>query len=64
MNGWSSAALLTAGWTLIVWAVAEALQAPWVWLLGVGIALLAGGAVLLLGRGREASNATAGRRHA
>lgn len=64
MNGWSTAALLLGGWSLVVWGIAEALQAPWVWLLGVGIALLAAGVVLLLVLVSEARNATEGRRHA
>jgi hypothetical protein len=64
MNGWSTATLLLTGWSLVVWGIAEAVQAHWVWLLGVGIALLAGGAVLLLVLVSEARNATEGRRHA
>jgi hypothetical protein len=65
MNGWSSGALLVAGWALVVWAAAEAIQARWVWLLGLGLALLAGGAVLLLVLVSEARNdETEGPRHA
>jgi len=64
VNGWTTATLFSAGWGLVTWAVAEATGEWWVWLLGVGIALLAGGAVLLLVLVSEARNTPEGRRHA
>jgi uncharacterized integral membrane protein len=56
MNGWSVTVLLGIGWALVVWATAEATAALWVWPLGVGIALLVCGGVLLLVLVSEARN--------
>jgi hypothetical protein len=63
MNGWSAALLLLAGWSLVTWAVAEAADARWPWLLGAGVALLVAGAVLFLALVSEARNNPEGRRH-
>lgn len=64
MNGWSTAALLLAGWSLVTWAWAEAVSAWWPWLLGGGVALLVAGAVLFLALVSEARNNPEGRRRA
>ena len=56
MNGWTSAVLLLAGWSLVTWAVAEATGEWWLWLLGGGVALLVAGAVLFLAMLSDARN--------
>jgi hypothetical protein len=64
MNGWTVLALLSSGFTLLTWAVAEATESWWIWPLGFGIALLSAGIVLFLSLVSDARNRQEGTPHA